>query len=764
MIRWLGGLIRDDIKPDRPNQIVLTNSHSNDKRLRRAVALDIPILQYECLDKLWAMKDDDSFKVTETFKSTYKIKALQDCLIYFHGLNDSEINLTHERTRQLEGEVALSIDEPAITHVIMEQPYDRELLQKIVDNDLLKTIQVLRLEWFWESVKADTQALEENHTIDVFQVLNDSERVHGKKTFVSKLSESAVSREKLLSQIAKESREEEHEINDLVLPGYSRRDRYKASPESRRTSHSNNSLLSKPNVSALVFDKSIDRNTDYSHADSDDQTIQEIKKASSCPLIDQIEATASRKTVVNDDLATSTPARSRRSLSSQASSLRGSREKSLDNLSNSSKRKITEQRSEISATESSESKISRKNTILQSNEELNTPKIVHIDDNGIHRLITKEESLQLEQKRLDNSPPLSRKGSRKYTDLPQLKTIEKNSEKKKSKRYMIIEELFTVETQYLKTLNFIVKEFKLPLEQEAKLPEAEEDFDTDHDTTSVISLSNNLSPNPGQGTPGTILPLARVRSIFGHIDLIYEVHCALFEELQEFIVNWNPENSIGEMMKKYAEDFKRVYPPFLSYFPQIKAELDECTKLYHRFAAHIMLAERKRSDRSKLIDLMIQPVQRLMRYPLIFQRLKSTTQKECAMSHPDNICLEAVTKLFENVSSMVNESKRKTEDYQAMLHLTQKIERFPPNLVSASRQFIQEIDCYYRSSLNVKKKATLFMFNDYIIVCTRQRLHTFSSKINRKRYSFYEQINMHHIIPTYQGQNHASKLLKLDPI
>ena len=115
------------------------------------------------------------------------------------------------------------------------------------------------------------------------------------------------------------------------------------------------------------------------------------------------------------------------------------------------------------------------------------------------------------------------------------------------------------------------------------------------------------------------------------------------------------------------------------------------------------------------------------------------------MSHPDNICLEAVTKLFENVSSMVNESKRKTEDYQAMLHLTQKIERFPPNLVSASRQFIQEIDCYYRSSLNVKKKATLFMFNDYIIVCTRQRLHTFTSKINRKRYSFYEQINMHHI-------------------
>ena len=87
-------------------------------------------------------------------------------------------------------------------------------------------------------------------------------------------------------------------------------------------------------------------------------------------------------------------------------------------------------------------------------------------------------------------------------------------------------------------------------------------------------------------------------------------------------------------------------------------------------------------------DLMVQPVQRLMRYPLIFQRLKVETQKTCKINHPDNKCLNEITTLLEGASSKVNETKRETENFQKILSLSTEIERFPPSLVSAKRKYV----------------------------------------------------------------------------
>lgn len=229
-------------------------------------------------------------------------------------------------------------------------------------------------------------------------------------------------------------------------------------------------------------------------------------------------------------------------------------------------------------------------------------------------------------------------------------------------------------------------------------------------------------------------------------------------DLNEFLDNWeeNQNNSVGSIMEPYIARFQEVYPPYLNYYNDIHDNFKRCLEEFPKFEAHCKLVESKRKDKNAMKDLMIQPVQRLMRYPLIFQRLMQETQKSCKVSHPDNKCLQDITKLLQGASSKVNEAKRDTENFQKIFSLSTEIERFPPELVSANRKYIYAFDAVHLQRWNANqtkppktKRVRLVILSDFIIICHKQR-NTFTRKTRwtgkpSKKYLFYKKINIQSI-------------------
>lgn len=241
-IRWLGGLIREKISPSRKNQFLLAGGPKG-RNYKQAVTLDIPILKYDFIDAVWTASSKPEFQMANLeFISTYHVRPFLSSVLYFHGFPEKEIETLHNRTDFYDGIVAESLEEPGITHVIV----DKQNLSAADFRDFLSVCQqkwsssngltppwIVSGQWFWESVKAEARADENISCIDVPTILAKSfdsledctpgSPVHSKNDLRSD-SKYVRSREQLLAQFLSENstRDDEKE-SDLVLPGYSNR-------------------------------------------------------------------------------------------------------------------------------------------------------------------------------------------------------------------------------------------------------------------------------------------------------------------------------------------------------------------------------------------------------------------------------------------------------------------------------------------------------------------------------------------------------------
>lgn len=137
---------------------------------------------------------------------------------------------------------------------------------------------------------------------------------------------------------------------------------------------------------------------------------------------------------------------------------------------------------------------------------------------------------------------------------------------------------------------------------------------------------------------------------------------------------------------------------------------------------------------------MITPVQHLPRYQLLLEQLLKATDDK----NPDKVHLKEAIEKIKQVNKCINEAKRKTEGYEAMLGLVHEIEDVPPELLSAQRQLCLKTDAKLVLADNANSPVlykghtlTVFLFTDCIEVSHRLRheqvLTSVSKQICKKR-------------------------------
>ncbi|XP_064441325.1 protein ECT2 isoform X3 [Mirounga angustirostris] len=214
---------------------------------------------------------------------------------------------------------------------------------------------------------------------------------------------------------------------------------------------------------------------------------------------------------------------------------------------------------------------------------------------------------------------------------------------KQSARWQVAKELYQTESNYVNILATIIQLFQVPLEEEGQ-------------------------------RGGPILAPEEIKTIFGSIPDIFDVHTKIKDDLEDLIVNWDESKSIGDIFLKYSKDLVKTYPPFVNFFEMSKETIVKCEKQKPRFHAFLKINQAKpECGRQSLVELLIRPVQRLPSVALLLNDLKKHTAEE----NPDKSTLEKAIGSLKEVMTHINEDKRKTEAQKQIFDVVYEVDGCP---------------------------------------------------------------------------------------
>ncbi|KAM5334633.1 protein ECT2 isoform 3-T4 [Glossophaga mutica] len=259
---------------------------------------------------------------------------------------------------------------------------------------------------------------------------------------------------------------------------------------------------------------------------------------------------------------------------------------------------------------------------------------------------------------------------------------------KQSARWQVAKELYQTESNYVNILATIIQLFQVPLEEEGQ-------------------------------RGGPILAPEEIKTIFGSIPDIFDVHSKIKDDLEDLIVNWDESKSIGDIFLKYSKDLVKTYPPFVNFFEMSKETIIKCEKQKPRFHAFLKINQAKpECGRQSLVELLIRPVQRLPSVALLLNDLKKHTAEE----NPDKSTLENAIESLREVMTHINEDKRKTEAQKQIFDVVYEVDGCPANLLSSHRSLVQRVETISLGEhpCDRGEQVTLFLFNDCLEIARKR--------------------------------------------
>ncbi|KAM9696164.1 protein ECT2 isoform 5-T7 [Dama dama] len=291
------------------------------------------------------------------------------------------------------------------------------------------------------------------------------------------------------------------------------------------------------------------------------------------------------------------------------------------------------------------------------------------------------------------TPKSCTKSSKNSTPIPS----------KQSARWQVAKELYQTESNYVNILATIIQLFQVPLEEEGQ-------------------------------RGGPILAQEEIKTIFGSIPDIFDVHTKIKDDLEDLIVNWDESKSIGDIFLKYSKDLVKIYPPFVNFFEMSKETIIKCEKQKPRFHAFLKINQAKpECGRQSLVELLIRPVQRLPSVALLLNDLKKHTSEE----NPDKSTLEKAIGSLKEVMTHINEDKRKTEAQKQIFDVVYEVDGCPANLLSSHRSLVQRVETISLGEhpCDRGEQVTLFLFNDCLEIARKRHkvIGTFRSPHGQTR-------------------------------
>lgn len=267
----------------------------------------------------------------------------------------------------------------------------------------------------------------------------------------------------------------------------------------------------------------------------------------------------------------------------------------------------------------------------------------------------------------------------------------------------VIHELVTSERSYVKRLQILKHDYADPLRN----------FARSKDTA--------------------IIPPYEAKTLFGNIDNLLPVNEAFLVDLERMLGGNGTKNvgGVGDVALRHFKDLKGFEQYRQYYVKREDAQLifeKEVAKRSSRFAAyidHIKYQSTDPKNRVGLRELLMEPVQRIPRYTLLFR----TILKHMAPDDPQRAKVIEADEIASKIA--LAETDEQTKRAAVFYCLIATIDGFPPDLFSNSRRFIDCVDVEdiltegpvsSSSSSNsavTSLHCTLFLFDDKLVIVKR---------------------------------------------
>uniref|UniRef100_A0A8C9SE33 FERM, ARHGEF and pleckstrin domain-containing protein 2 n=1 Tax=Scleropages formosus TaxID=113540 RepID=A0A8C9SE33_SCLFO len=252
------------------------------------------------------------------------------------------------------------------------------------------------------------------------------------------------------------------------------------------------------------------------------------------------------------------------------------------------------------------------------------------------------------------------------------------------KAYFIAKEILTTERTYLKDLEVITVWFRSAVIKENAMPEG------------LMTL------------------------LFSNIDPIYEFHRGFLKEIDQRLALWEGRSNghvkgdcqrIGDVMLKNMCALK-VTATLLKH-DEVLTELEKATKRLKKLETVYKEFELQKVCYLPLNTFLLKPIQRLVHYKLILERLC----RHYIPQHPDrNDCLEAL-KVVAEMARQLQSSLLRLENFQKLTELQRDLIGIE-NLIASGREFIRE-GCLFKLTKKGLQQRMFFLFSDMLLYTSK---------------------------------------------
>lgn len=233
---------------------------------------------------------------------------------------------------------------------------------------------------------------------------------------------------------------------------------------------------------------------------------------------------------------------------------------------------------------------------------------------------------------------------------------------------------------------------------------------------------------------GPILSEAEIRTVFGPVEILLEVHRPLVRSLEQVYEEcaWALRHGLPppHVSARMAEAFCDAVPAFNVYtaycnnYSKALAALSRLATPGSRLAAFLRASRQNPACRGlDLQSLLIKPVQRICKYPLLFRDLLRHVED----THPHRAELEEAHRAVQRLADQVNERMRESEAAVRVWEVYNALDGTCEDLVQPHRRFVGQavaVASTQSSLTRLKRKPYIvYVFNDLLLlVRTRKTL------------------------------------------
>uniref|UniRef100_A0A8C4IPF8 Phosphatidylinositol 3,4,5-trisphosphate-dependent Rac exchanger 1 protein n=1 Tax=Dicentrarchus labrax TaxID=13489 RepID=A0A8C4IPF8_DICLA len=278
----------------------------------------------------------------------------------------------------------------------------------------------------------------------------------------------------------------------------------------------------------------------------------------------------------------------------------------------------------------------------------------------------------------------------------------KDSDRQQRLRLCVLNEILNTERDYVRTLLFLQSAFLHRIRQTAEDQQC-------------------LSPE-------------HVKILFSNIEDILELHKEVLSAVEAGLQpEPQPHHALGHVFLQFRESFS-VYGEYCSNHEKALRLLMELNKIpnIRTFLLHCMLLGGKKSTEIPLEGYLLNPIQRICKYPLLLKELLKRTPKK----HADYPAVEEALQAMKAVCSNINETKRQMEKLEALEQLQSHIEGWEgTNLTDICTELLLHGNLLKISAGNIQERV-FFLFDNLLVYCKRK-----TKSINGPLYVFRGRIN-----------------------